>query len=145
MSNFVAPVASNKRMFSRFDSCPKPSAAAYEEKELIMSVGLTGLDSDYGGHLPDSVRVTDAHVQTEKEYILARIDYYKNNNHLSDMKTVQALFIGAVVGNGRDGWYWLKKWYEQQQAELEKPYREATDICAKSIDEINQRLKEFDR
>ena len=105
----------------------------------------TGFDPDCGGHLPDSVQVKDEPVPTQEQYILARIDCCKNIDQLSDMKTVQELLRGLVVGSGRDGWYELRKWYEKQMAEAENLCKEATDICAKSIDEINQRLKEFDR
>lgn len=98
----------------------------------------------HGGHLPENTWLKGRPVLTEEEYILARIEDCKNNNHLSDMKTVQELLKGLVVSDGKSGWQWLKKWYEKQMAEIEKLYGEATDILAKSIDKINQRLKDFD-
>lgn len=100
---------------------------------------------DYGGPIPDVIDVSKIPDRTNEQYILDRIGYYKNNDHLSDMVTVQQLLLGRVVGNGRDGWWWLKRWYEEKQQLTEKTYRALMGDIGKSIDNINGRLKEFDR
>ena len=106
---------------------------------------MTRGNPDFGGRIPDSIHGPGAPVQTQQEYILDRIDYYKNDNHLSDMETVIELLKGLVVCSGRDGWEWLRRWHEKKQGEAEQAYRKLSDGFAKSIDNINSRLKEFDR
>jgi len=95
---------------------------------------------EYGGQIPNSIHDPDAPAQTREKYILDRIDYYKKHGH-SDMATVVGLLSSRVVCSGRDGWYWLRRWYEEKQHLTEKTYRALMGDIAKSIDKINQRLK----
>jgi len=76
-----------------------------------------------------------------QQLILDRIDFAKNNDHLSDSQTVEALLKGVYVFKGKDGWYWLRKWYERKLLEAEETYKRVTNEIAKSIDDINQREK----
>ena len=80
-------------------------------------------------------------MKPHQQLILDRIDFAKNNDHLSDFQTVKALLKGVYVFKGKDGWYWLRRWYERRLLAAWEDYQKITNEIATAIDNINRRAK----